>query len=61
MKEVTDEDLSLVLLEMGCLPGEPIHIECFAPMGDPVAIKVDGSVLSMRLDMAEKIIVAPAE
>ncbi|MEY3842566.1 MAG: hypothetical protein RIR80_137, partial [Bacteroidota bacterium] len=36
----TDEETSILLLEMGCLPGEQIEISNIAPLGDPIAIKV---------------------
>ncbi len=34
----TDYELSLKLLEMGCLPGETIEVIRIAPLGDPIAI-----------------------
>ncbi len=48
------------LLEMGCIPGEPVWIEMVAPMGDPLAIKIAGYYLSIRKKDAENIRVAPA-
>lgn len=48
-------DLELTLMEMGCIPGEPIHIEMIAPMGDPLAIQIAGYYLSIRKKDAEKI------
>ena len=44
----SDKELALKLMEMGCLPGEKIHIERKAPLGDPIAISISGYVLSMR-------------
>ena len=44
-------------MEMGCLPGEKIHIERKAPLGDPIAISISGYVLSMRKAEAETILV----
>ncbi|MCH8330663.1 MAG: ferrous iron transport protein A [Bacteroidetes bacterium] len=43
-----DEDLSLKLMEMGCLPGEKITVKHVAPLGDPISIKVSGYMLSIR-------------
>ena len=37
---INDENIALKLMEMGCLPGEVITLERFAPMGDPMAIAV---------------------
>ncbi|MFM1912545.1 MAG: hypothetical protein RIR51_383 [Bacteroidota bacterium] len=52
-----DEDLSLKLLEMGCLPGVEIEVLHFAPFGDPIAVKVSGYTLSMRKQEASEILV----
>ena len=51
----TDYDLSLKLLEMGCIPGEVIHVTRIAPLGDPMAIWVSGYQLSLRKDEAATI------
>lgn len=57
IKEFGSEEIYLKLMEMGCLPGEPIAIEQVAPLGDPVSVHVAGYRLSLRLDEAEHIIV----
>jgi ferrous iron transport protein A len=51
----TDYDLSLKLLEMGCIPGEVIEVSRIAPLGDPIAIFVAGYQLSLRKDEAATI------
>jgi ferrous iron transport protein A len=48
----TDHELSLKLLEMGCIPGEMILVTRIAPLGDPMAIWVSGYQLSLRKDEA---------
>ena len=53
----TDEDISLKLLEMGCLPGEKIVIEKIAPLGDPIAVRVLDYTLSMRKQEATTVLV----
>ena len=53
----TDESLSLKLLEMGCLPGEVVEVERFAPLGDPIAIRVAGYQLCLRKSEASVIII----
>jgi len=53
----SDKELALRLMEMGCLPGEKIHIERKAPLGDPIAISISGYVLSLRKAEAETILV----
>ena len=47
------------LLEMGLLVGTPIQLVRFAPMGDPVEIKVRGYNLTLRRQDAELIFVQP--
>jgi ferrous iron transport protein A len=43
------------LLEMGLLVGTPIELVRFAPLGDPLEIKVRGYHLSLRKHEAEQI------
>ncbi len=59
IESFTDEVMKQKLLEMGCLPGEIITIDRFAPLGCPMAIDVSGSILSLRLEEADHIIVKP--
>jgi len=59
IKEFTDLSLSIKLMEMGCLPGEPVVLERIAPLGDPIAIKVSGYHLSLRKEEASKVILLP--
>jgi len=44
----TDYELSLKLLEMGCIPGEIIEVIRIAPLGDPIAISISGYMLGLR-------------
>jgi len=48
VESFTNDAVKLLLLEMGCLPGEKISVERVAPLGDPIAINVSGYVLTMR-------------
>jgi ferrous iron transport protein A len=50
-------DVFLKLMEMGCIPGEIVKVDQIAPLGDPIAIKVSGYNLSLRLDEAQHIFV----
>lgn len=52
IESFTDYELSLKLLEMGCIPGEEVELIRIAPFGDPVAISVSGYILSLRKDEA---------
>jgi ferrous iron transport protein A len=53
------DELYIKLLEMGCVPGEPVKVVQVAPLGDPISIEVSGYHLSLRLSEANSIIVAP--
>ncbi len=47
------------LMEMGLLVGTPVELVRFAPLGDPVEIKVRGYNLTLRRHEAEQILVRP--
>jgi ferrous iron transport protein A len=47
------------LMEMGLLVGTPVELVRFAPMGDPVEIKVRGYNLTLRKHEADQILVRP--
>ena len=42
-------------LDMGVLPGAEITLEKFAPMGDPMELRIHGYELTLRIADAEKI------
>ncbi len=48
------------LLEMGLLVGTQLTLVRFAPLGDPVEIKLRGYNLSLRKHEAERIFVRPS-
>ena len=57
--EVKDQGpVSQRLLEMGIIRGTTVEVVRFAPMGDPIDIKIRGYHLSLRREEAEGIIVA---
>jgi len=56
--KVTPESRSR-LMEMGLLVGTSVELVRFAPLGDPVEIKVRGYNLTLRKHEAEKILVRP--
>jgi len=56
VKEFTDLEMSVKLMEMGCLPGEKISVARIAPLGDPIAVNVSGYQLSLRKFEASTII-----
>lgn len=47
--------IPLNLLEMGCLPGKEVRLLQIAPLKDPLYIKVNGSHLAIRKEMANQI------
>lgn len=51
----TDAQLSVKLMEMGCLPGAQVKFNFTAPLGDPICISVSGYELSLRLEEAATI------
>jgi len=55
IKSHDESDFKLTLMEMGCVPGEPIWVEMIAPFGDPMAIQIAGYYLSIRKQDADKI------
>ena len=61
VKEFTDLEMSVKLMEMGCLPGEEIRVDRIAPLGDPISITVSGYNLSLRLNEADQIFVEESE
>jgi ferrous iron transport protein A len=56
VKEFTDLEMSVKLMEMGCLPGEAVTVSRIAPLGDPIAINVAGYQLSLRKFEASTIV-----
>jgi len=56
IKGFTDQEMSLKLLEMGCLVDTEIKMEYVAPFGDPVCIGIGTYQLSMRLAEAQTLI-----
>jgi len=55
ISEIEEGDLSLRLMEMGCVVGEKVKLKVVAPLGDPIAIEVAGYNLSLRKSDATKI------
>lgn len=44
--------LGIKLMEMGCMPGEHLTIDCIAPLGDPISIRIGNYLLGLRKDEA---------
>lgn len=43
------------LLELGCLPGNPVELVQVAPLNDPLYFNVNGSHLAIRRTIADQI------
>ncbi len=54
-----ENDLTLKLAEMGCVPGTEIMKLYAAPGGDPIAFRIDSYILGLRKSEAENILVKP--
>ena len=48
------------LMEMGLLVGTTVELVRFAPLGDPVEIRIRGYNLTLRKHEAEQILVRPS-
>jgi ferrous iron transport protein A len=48
----SDEEISLKLIELGCIPGTQITMIRKAPFGDPLAFACSGSLISIRIHEA---------
>ena len=59
IQAVSESAVALKLLEMGCLPGETVKVISYAPLGDPISIKVAGYILSLRKKEAASVSVLP--
>jgi ferrous iron transport protein A len=57
IQSFNETELTIKLMEMGCVPGEHVVVDKIAPLGDPISILVAGYHLSLRLNEAEHILV----
>lgn len=57
IRSITDPTLSTRLIDMGCLPGETITLSKTAPLGCPLAVRVAGYELTLRIEEAESVLV----
>ena len=55
IEQIAIESIPLKLLEMGCLPGKEVELIQIAPFSDPLYIRVNGSYLAIRKEVASKI------
>jgi len=55
IKSIASSALTNKLVELGFLVGKSVEVVFTAPFGDPIAVELNGSVLSLRLEEAETI------
>lgn len=53
--------LRVKLLEMGLLEGQSVRVLFRAPLGDPIAVDINGYVLSLRISEARLVTVSNTE
>ncbi|NUM50964.1 MAG: ferrous iron transport protein A [Flavobacteriales bacterium] len=56
--EILDCALEQQLVAMGCVPGEQLFVENFAPFKDPIEVRIQDQFISIRVADAGKIIIA---
>ncbi len=55
VRAILESSLKVKLMEMGLVEGKKLEILYRAPFGDPIAVDIDGYVLSLRRDEAQLI------
>lgn len=61
IERFTDPEVSLKLIELGCLPGSVVTLIRKAPLGDPIAISCAGSLISLRRNEAATVLLQPVQ
>lgn len=49
------------IMDMGIIPGVEVEVERYAPLGDPMEVKIKGCHLSLRLAEAEYVLLEGEE
>lgn len=55
--DVSSVLIPLKLLEMGCLPGNPVELVQVAPFADPMYLNINGTHLAIRKETAIHILI----
>ncbi|MFD2916920.1 FeoA family protein [Psychroserpens luteus] len=55
--DVSSIHIPLKLLEMGCLPGNPVELVQVAPFADPMYLNINGTHLAIRKETAIHILI----
>lgn len=59
--ELSNDSLSLKLMEMGLIPGKTLKVMKRASYGDPLVIRYGDTTLALRKNEAQKVWVKPLE
>lgn len=57
IKITGDGSIRRRIMDMGLVPGSELEMERYAPLGDPVEVKLKGYHLSLRKEEAENIVI----
>ena len=57
IEDLDFDNIPLILLEMGCLPGIEVELIQIAPLQDPLYIRVNDSHLAIRKSTASQILI----
>lgn len=52
------EDIAKKFLSLGIIPNQKISVQQIAPMGNLIAINIDGDVLALRKEIASQVFVS---
>ena len=61
IQNIASSVLRVKLLEMGMLEGQSIRVLFRAPLGDPIAVDINGYILSLRKSEAQLVTVSKSE
>lgn len=59
--DIVTDKLTPILTDMGLYPGKRVKVLFKAPLGDPIAIDVEGYTLSLRLREASLVQIKPVD
>ena len=57
VSEIIESHISSKLLELGFISGSMVEVVFEAPFKDPIAVELNGSMISLRLDEASTILI----
>jgi len=55
--DITPSHVSTKLLELGFVSGSEVEVVFQAPLKDPIAVDINGSIISLRLEEAATILI----